>query len=280
LFSALIAGVPDNPDVETKDYTTKAEDGHEIVLRWYSKKGASKSQTPAVYYMHGGGMILLSLEHYEPVIKMYVAHTGIPFLSVDYRLCPEVQAPVPLTDCYAGLQWLASHASELSVDTKRIMIMGDSAGGGLAAGLAHYAKKQSGPAIAKQLLIYPMLDDRNLELDPEIAPFLSWTFDDNKTGWGAYLGDGHEKKHVAPELAAARATVEECRGLPPAFIDVGELDAFRDEDLQYARTLGKAGVSVTVNTYAGAPHAFEAFAPEATVSKFAIEQRLKFLQTL
>ncbi len=210
---------PNIPDVEFKDFSTKAEDGHEIKLRWYTKKD-SPAPGSAILYAHGGGMIALKLEHYDDAIKRYVSRTGVPFLSVDYRLCPEVRAPVPVTDTYAGLKYLHSHASELGVDSSRIGIMGDSAGGGITASLAHYIKLKGGPAAKKQILIYPMLDDKNLETDPNTAPMATWTFDDNKTGWGALLGDKFGTDDVDAISAAGRMTVEDAKALPPCYMDV------------------------------------------------------------
>lgn len=220
-------------------------------------------------------MIALTIEHYHHVISRYVSRTGVPFLVVDYRLAPEVQAPTPTTDAYAGLQYLHSHASELGVDPSRIAIMGDSAGGGIAASLAHYAKLNHGPAIAKQILIYPMLDDRNTTLDPALAPFAAWSTDDNITGWTALLGDRIGGPDVKTIEAAGRATVADVQDLPPAYIDVGELDIFRDEDLQYARTLGQGGVSVEFHLIPGVNHAFEIVAPQSQTGLFAIAQRQK-----
>lgn len=221
-------------------------------------------------------MIALTIENYAIAIQNYVSATGVPFLVVDYRLCPEVQAPIPVTDAYAGLQYLHSHAAELGVDPARIAVMGDSAGGGIAASLTHYAKMNAGPAIAKQILIYPMLDDRNLTADPQIAPFATWSNEDNITGWTALLG---KDRVGGPDIkvieAAGRMTVAEAQDLPPAYIDVGELDIFRDEDLQYARTLGQAGVSCEFHVIPGAYHAFEVFAPGSGIAQFAIGQRAK-----
>nr|POE88398.1 carboxylesterase nlhh [Quercus suber] len=235
-FFALLDQLQPTPvtNVETKDFHTSAPDGHQILLRWFTKAD-SPAPGSAILYAHGGGMISLQLENYDKALKRYVAMTGVPFLAVEYRLAPEVQAPIPVTDTYAGLQYLVAHAAELGVDPSRIGIMGDSAGGGIAASLAHYAKSKGGPALKKQILIYPMLDDRNVVPDPQLEPFLVWTVDDNKTGWGALLGDRVGGPNVPPTDAAGRMTVEDAVGLPPAYIDVGELDLFRDEGLEYAR---------------------------------------------
>ena len=181
LFALLNQNQPAIPDVEVKEFHVKASDGHDLLLHWFTKTGASPPGS-AVVYSHGGGYIALQLEHYTKLISRYVSRTGVPFLAVEYRLAPEVKAPVPVTDAYAGLCWLHDHASELGVDPKRITIMGDSAGGGITASLAHYVKQKGGPSVAKQILIYPMLDDRNTKVDENIAPFLTWSTDDNSTG--------------------------------------------------------------------------------------------------
>lgn len=219
-------------------------------------------------------MIALTIDSYAAAVSRYVSHTGVPFLMVDYRLAPEVQSPTPVTDAYAGLQYMHSHAAELGIDPTRIAVMGDSAGGGIAASLTHYAKQQKGPAIAKQILIYPMLDDRNTTEDPLLAPFAAWTNDDNITGWTALLTPSRVGgPDVSVIEAAGRMTVKDAEGLPPAYIDVGELDIFRDEDLQYARTLGQGGVSCEMHVIPGWPHAWEVFAPGSKVAVQAILAR-------
>ena len=219
LFGALISQAPGVTDVDRQEFKTKADDGWEVTLRWYTKK-SSPSPGSAIAYAHGGGYIALTIDQYDEIVKRYVTRTGVPFMLIDYRLAPEVKAPVPVTDVYAGLKYLFENASELGVDPKRIAIMGDSAGGGIAASLAHYIKLKGGPAVAKQILIYPMLDDRNLEVDANIAPYATWTTDDNKTGWGALLGDKMGKDGVDPIEAAGRATVQDAKGLPPCYLDV------------------------------------------------------------
>jgi acetyl esterase/lipase len=130
-------------------------------------------------------MISGSVAIYDGPVSHYVSNSGVSMLAVDYRLAPEHPYPVPVEDCYAGLRWLAEHADELGVDPARIAVMGDSAGGGLAAAVALLARDRGGPDLAAQMLIYPMLDDRNTAPDPEIAPFAVWSYDDNITGWGA-----------------------------------------------------------------------------------------------
>ena len=178
-------------------------------------------------YLHGGGMIAGSVAIFDGPVSRYVARTGVSMLSLEYRLAPEHPHPTPVEDAYAGLVWLVGHAAELGIDPGRIAVMGDSAGGGLAAGVAILSRDRKGPAVARQLLVYPMLDDRTTP-DRYIAPFAGWSYDDNATGWNALLGPGHQHREVDPPAAPGR--LGDAAGLPPAYIEVGQLDIFRDED--------------------------------------------------
>jgi acetyl esterase/lipase len=211
-------------DVKITDHEVTTADGATLLARWYRRSASDTGA--AVLYLHGGGMIVGSVPIFDGPVSRYVARTGVPMLSVQYRLAPEHPHPVPVEDAYAGLTWLAGHAGQLGIDPGRIAVMGDSAGGGLAAGVAILSRDRQGPAIAHQLLIYPMLDDRTTTPDLYIAPFAGWSYDDNATGWNALLGAGHEKRDVDP--AAAPGRLKDARGLPPAYIEVGQLDVFRD----------------------------------------------------
>ena len=164
-----------------KDFTATAPDGFEVPLRWISlKKVEDEKQKPGpvVYHVHGGGMILGSVALSTPSMIAQVSATAVPVLMVDYRLAPENPHPIPVNDVYAGLVWLQEHAAELSVDPARIGILGESSGGGLAAGAVLMARdKKLSPPIAKQILWQPMLDDRNTVADEHIAPFVFWNYD-------------------------------------------------------------------------------------------------------
>ncbi|MEI7992802.1 MAG: alpha/beta hydrolase fold domain-containing protein, partial [Actinomycetota bacterium] len=161
----------------------------------------------------------------------------------------------------------------LGVDPSRIGVYGDSAGGGLAAGTALIARDRGVP-LARQILVYPMIDDRT-EVDPALVPFLMWTYEDNETGWRALLGDTYRTEQVSPYAAPARAT--DLSGLAPAYIEVGELDAFRDENIAYAQRLAQASVSVELHVHPGVPHAFEALAPQVAVAQRSVADRLRAL---
>jgi acetyl esterase/lipase len=267
---------PPAGDVETTDHEITAADGAPLLARWYRRP--SSDSGAAVLYLHGGGMIVGSVPIFDGPVSRYVARTGVPMLSVQYRLAPEHPHPVPVEDAYAGMTWLADHAGQLGIDPARIAVMGDSAGGGLAAGVAILSRDRHGPPLAHQLLIYPMLDDRTTTPDPYIAPLAGWSYDDNVTGWDALLGTGHEARDIDP--AAAPGRLKDARGLPPAYIEIGQLDVFRDESLRYALSLSQAGVPVELHMHPGVPHEYDAIAFDADVSRRAQADRSRVLRSL
>jgi acetyl esterase/lipase len=186
-------------------------------------------------------------------------------------------------DCFAGLTWLRDHAAELNVDPARIAVMGDSAGGCIAAATSILARdRQFTPAIAKQILIYPMLDDRNINPPENLPPFMIWSYEDNLTAWSAVLGKSIDEMKagiadVSPYTAPARVT--DVANLPPMYIEVGNLDIFRDENIEYARRLSVANVTTELHVRAGCPHGWEGMAPQAKVTAQAIADRIKALQS-
>jgi acetyl esterase/lipase len=279
MFDLIVTTWTPAPGVEVERHALTAADGAPLDMSWYHS--SEEQPGSAVLYLHGGGMIF-GLEHigtmYDVAVRDYVAASGVPMLVVDYRVAPEHPHPTPVEDCYAALRWLTENASALGVDPTRIAVMGDSAGGGLAAGVSLLARERGGPHIAQQLLIYPMLDDRSHTPDPQLLPFLTWTYDDNVTGWAALLGDSAGTDVVSPYAAPARAT--DVSGLPDTYIDVGDLDIFRDEDIAYARRLSDAGVPTELHLHPGCPHAFEALARGADISQRAIGDRVRRLRTL
>jgi len=276
LIGALTADWPTRDDVVVvTEHTTGAPDGATVGMRCYEPFGHTGA---LVVYVHGGGMILGSVELYDTQLRGLAADSGVCLLAVDYRLAPEHPHPTPVEDCYAAVRWAAENAERLGCDPGRLGIAGDSAGGGLAAATTLLARDRGGPVIARQILRYPMLDDRNLVPPAAPPPAMVWTYDDNLTGWRALLGDGAGGTAVPAHAAPARA--EDLSGLPPAYLIVGDLDIFRDEDMTYAARLSTAGVPVEFHLIPGAPHAFDVLAPRAEISRRSRENEIRVLRSI
>jgi len=239
--------------------------GPEVLVRMYRPDGAH-DPTPVLCFMHGGGMVLGAVAGADPICRSIVSDVGCVVASVEYRLAPEHPHPAPIEDCYAGLTWLATHAADLGIDPARIAVGGRSAGGGLAAALALLARDRTGPGIALQWLIFPMLDDRTTThfTDRDTHPKV-WNLAANTVAWHALLGDAVGSGAVSPYAAPARA--DDLSGLPPAYIAVGEFDLFVGEDIAYAARLVAAGVTTELHVYPGAFHGSDTLVPNAPLSK-------------
>jgi acetyl esterase/lipase len=266
MVTALLAGLPAVEGVTSQDHFAPGfQDDPAVRVRVY-RPNDQPNKLPALYWIHGGGYVMGDIEQDDRLMKQLVKRIGCVTVSVDYRLAPEHPFPAPVEDCYAGLKWLFRHAGEFGVEPSRIAIGGASGGGGLAAGLALLTRDRGEVQVAFQLLIYPMIDDRNATpasyaiTDPRM-----WNRESNRLGWRAYLGRDGGGTDVSPYAAAARAT--DLTNLPPAYIPVGALDLFVDENIEYAQRLIQAGVPTELHVYPGAFHGFDLFAPSATVSK-------------
>jgi acetyl esterase/lipase len=234
---------------------------------------------PAVYYTHGGGMMLGDNRMGVTEALDWAEELGLVVVSVEYRLAPEHPHPAPVEDSYAGLVWTAANAEELGIDPDRLLVAGASAGGGLAAALALLARDRGGPELIGQLLMCPMLDDRNDSLSGrQMAGLGVWDRTANATGWGALLGEGAGGPDVSPYAAPARAA--DLSGLPPAFIDVGSAETFRDEDIAYADRLWQAGGRAELHVWPGGFHGFEMFAPQVPLAQESRAGRLRWLRRL
>ena len=232
---------------------------------------------PAIYHTHGGGMIIGNNRSGMVDMLDWALVLGMVVVSVEYRLAPEHPHPAPVEDCYAGLVWTAEHVDELGIDVDQIVIAGGSAGGGLAAGVALMARDRKGPALAAQMLMCPMLDDRNdTPSSLQMAGLGVWDSNSNSTGWTALLGDACGGPDVSPYAAPAREL--DLSGLPPAFIDVGSAETFRDEDVAYASRIWQAGGRAELHVWPGGFHGFDGLAPQATLSQDAKAARLRWLR--
>lgn len=242
--------------------------------------GSSEAPRRAVLHIHGGGFVMGSVGMFTSYNKRNVLAWDTQVFAVGYRVAPENPAPGLVEDSYAALKWLSSHAVDFGVDPARIVIVGESAGGGVAAGLALAARDRGlSPPLAKVMLVYPMLDDRTIGkydgVDWPARPYLSWTEAQNEIAWRAYLGAdkaGKADVEVSVYDAPGRATVEDLVGLPSTYVDTGSLDLFRDEDIAFTARLSEAHVQTEFHLYPGLPHGFENSVTPALV-KSALENR-------
>lgn len=248
-------------DVERSDHVVQVDP--EVVIRVHRPKSGT-GPLPCVYSIHGGGYVMGSRATDDPRLDRWCTRLGCVGVSVEYRLAPETPFPGPLEDCYAGLRWVHEHAADLGVDPDRVAVSGASAGGGLAAALALLARDRAELPVACQLLIYPMVDDRRTSVSSgwEVPV---WDPASNRFGWQCYLGSLFGGDDVPYHAAPSRC--EDLAGLPPAYVCVGTLDGFVDEDIDYAVRLNHAGVRTELHVYAGAPHGFDTMLPGTTIAR-------------
>ncbi|GHH77088.1 alpha/beta hydrolase [Promicromonospora soli] len=270
-FDLSVDDVLAEAGIARRDVTIPGHDGDEIQVSVLSRQGRT-GIGPGVFHTHGGGMILgdrfVGLQHF----LRWITEFDAVVVTVEYRLAPEFPDPFPVRDCYAGLVWTAEHADELGIDPDRLIIAGASAGGGLAAGTAMLARDEGGPALAGQVLIYPMLDDRDQTISTaQIDGVGVWDRTSNITGWSALLGDRRGTADVSVYAAPARAT--DLSGLPPAFIDCGSAEVFRDEDVAYATALWQAGVQAELHVWPGGFHGFDMMAPHTAIAQAMVAAR-------
>ncbi|WP_328346793.1 alpha/beta hydrolase [Streptomyces violaceus] len=240
---------------------------------------ATAGARPVLYHVHGGGMVIGNNRVGVDVPLAWAQALDAVVVSVEYRLAPEHPHPAPVEDVYAGLLWTAEHAAELGADPERIVIAGASAGGGLCAALALLTRDRKGPQPIGQVLMCPMLDDRNdTPSTYQMAGLGVWDRTANETGWTALLGSRRGGPDVPAYAAPARA--EDLTGLPPAFLDVGSAETFRDEVVAYASRIWQAGGVAELHVWPGGFHGFDGFAPQAALSQSARAAHVNWLRRL
>jgi acetyl esterase/lipase len=238
---------------------------------------AGSAPRPAVLYIHGGGMIVGSPQFEAFGTARIARNLGVVAVSPDYRLAPEHPFPAAFDDCMTTLRWMFGHADELGIDPGRIAVIGGSAGGGLSAAVAQRCHDE-GIALRAQVLMYPMLDDRTaLRTDHEGRGTFGWTQSSNRFGWTSYLGR-EPRLADAPEYAAP-ARRDDLTGLPPAWVGVGELDLFFEEDVAYAQRLEAAGVPCELLTVPGMYHAADGLALKAAAMQDFHHRAQEFLRS-
>lgn len=242
------------------------------------RPSSTADPVPALYYAHGGGMVA-GTSRSLPAALVLARELQLAVVSVEYRVAPETSHPGPVEDCYAGLLWTAAHAPELGIDPTRIVIAGVSAGGGLAAAVTLLVRDRGGPSLAGQLLMCPMLDDRNNTPSAlQMAGVGVWDHIANDTGWTALLGEARGGPDVSSYAAPARAS--DLAGLPPTFIDVGSAETFRDEDVAYASRIWQAGGQAELHVWPGGFHTYFTMVPHARISQETVAARVRWLQRL
>lgn len=287
LFDLIMPAWPEMSDVNQEVHSVKSDDGNfDIPLFHFTKSGVDKSKpSPVVFYVHGGGYFGLSVQRYRKVLQVYVSQSGIPIIAVNYRLAPEFPFPTPINDAYTALKYVSQHADMFGIDPARIAILGDSAGGGLCAGLAIKARDEGfNPPLAKQMLIGSMLDDRKTaRKDEAIAPFATWDYESNLTGWGCYLGSPdkiNSSKSGEVHEYAAPSRVSSVKGLPSLYLEVPDMDIFRGENLEYAARIAAENIETEVHVWKGVPHSFELFSPYIETTQIAIRCRVKAMRSI
>lgn len=233
---------------------------------WIVDPAPAEKNKPVLLHIHGGGYTMP-----DPTLMPRIQTIGTDcqcvVASVDYRLAPETRHPGALGDNYAALKWVHTNAAELGIDPKRIAIGGESAGGGHAAMLAIHARDRKEIPIIFQLLIYPMLDDRTgiTRQTPSHIGHYVWTAAANRLGWTSLLGPQAGSAKLKANGIPAR--VNDLAGLPPAWIGVGAIDLFVEEDMEYAQRLVQAGVATELKVVPGAYHGFDLVARESSIAK-------------
>jgi acetyl esterase len=256
--------------VEVSGRVVQPPEGPAVPVRCYVPRGR-RVPSPAIVYFHGGAFVIGHLDFEHPRCLEMAAATGCVVVSVDYRLAPEHPFPAGVDDCRAAYEWTLAMGGELGIDAGRVAVAGASAGGALAAAVALLARDRGLRAPAFQLLLYPVTDDRLAT--PSMAAFEDipgWNRRNSVHMWRHYLGNGDRAAAISCYAAPARAA--DLRGLPPAYVMTCELDALRDEGIEFARSLMEAGVPTELHHFPGAFHGFDTLADGAVSRRARAEQ--------
>ncbi|MFM9500314.1 alpha/beta hydrolase [Streptomyces galilaeus] len=270
----LVKGRP----IEHFELTVPGPQGAPDLLLSVFRRTDHVTPGPAFFFTHVGGLIFGDrFVGIAPIVN-YVEQLDAVVVTVEYRLAPENPAPAQVEDAYAALKWTAEHAGELGFDPAKLITVGGSAGGGLAAAITLKARDDSdGPALAGQLLMYPMLDDRNETVSShQIDGIGVWDRTSNFTGWNAVLGDRRGTDDVSIYEAPSRAT--DLSGLPPTYLEVGSAEVFRDEVVAYASSIWAAGGSADLHVWAGGFHLYELVAADTVIGTASREARTSWVR--
>lgn len=276
-FPSVEEQIGDRPVTRT-DHTIPGYGGEQITVSVFARAD-HRGRGPGIYHVHGGGMVMGDrFASVRPLIEWVMKYDAVA-VTVEFRRAPEHPHPVPVEDCYAGLEWMVANAGELGFDPDRLVIFGGSGGGGLAAGVTLLARDRGGPSLSGQLLQCPMIDDRGETVSSRQYDGVGvWDRTSNLTAWTMVLGERRGTSGVSPYAAPARAT--DLGGLPPTFIDVGAVEVFRDEAVAYASAIWAAGGEAELHVWGGAFHGFYDLAPESAVTRACLAARESWLERL
>lgn len=237
-------------DISAEKLTINSFDGFHIDLYIYRPKDCPEN-IPCMVYFHGGGFFLKGDALTPRILSAYIRKSSIAVVYVDYRLSLDYPYPIPVEDCYAGLKWTFENSSYLGFDNEKILVMGFSAGGALAAGVTLLARDRKFPHIVAQVLISPVTDYRQITASAKnFIDTPNWNSESNRRMWELYLRniDGKVPYYASPAVAPS------LRGLPPAYVEVSEFDPLHDEGVNYAKNLKDSGVNVILNDTKGTIH--------------------------
>jgi acetyl esterase/lipase len=275
LLGVMGGSLPTDDRVATEDRSISGPEA-EIPVRIYRPRTRAEVPRPALVFFHGGAFVIGDRFTEELRCLRYSAEAGCVVVSIDYRLAPEHPFPAGVDDCYAGLLWTVAHAAQLDIDPSRVGVGGSSAGGALAAAVALMARDRRGPALAVQILNYPVIDDRMRSASMRaFSATPLWTSGANADMWHHYLGDPDSRGDVSAYAAPGRA--EDLSSLPSAYVLTAELDPLRDEGIEYATRLMEAGVPTELHTVAGACHGFDIVAAAGALGQRAIDEQVRAL---
>jgi acetyl esterase/lipase len=250
--------------------------GHRIPVQ-IIRPGNLEAPCAALIYFHGGAFVIKHApQHLENAVR-YAREAGCCVVFVEYRLAPVHRFPAGFDDCHAALHWALSNADALGIDTRRIAVGGDSAGGALAAAVAQRARHEDGIELCGQLLIYPVADVActrpSTSAFTDVPPF--------KAASLAALWDAYFKDPLAAGVPRYASPIHgELSGLAPAYVETAEFDVLHDQGHAYAQALIASGVDVVRNDIKGAVHGFDLLAAGSEVSKAAVQSRIQFLRRI
>ncbi|GAA4962837.1 alpha/beta hydrolase [Actinoplanes utahensis] len=242
------------PAADVRDLTFAGGPTGEVKVRLLRPAGVT-GPLPVLIYTHGAGWVFGDANTHDRLVRELTVRANAATVFVEYDRSPENRYPVAVEQVYAALEWVATHGAEHDLDATRIAVAGDSVGGNMTAALTILAKQRSGPAIAGQLLFYPVTD-ANFDTDSyhQFAEGYFLRRDGMQWFWDQYTTDEAERAQIT--ASPLRATTEELAGLPRALVIVAEADVLRDEGEAYAAKLRAAGVDVTAVRYQGIIHDF------------------------